>query len=211
MTDKLSVYRGIARAVGERKVASLDETSKIRRLIDGVWADDAGIPACLSAAYWNFAMDEAEVTYSPSVSPQFGYTYAFDKPEDWVRTFMVSNEGSFKNGTYRFKDQGEYWFADDDTIYASFVSKSTSRGMDLALWTPDFCNYVHHHIGALIVADLEGSRSAKADLDKDARRYMNIARARDAMDEAMRFRPQGGWASARRGGYSSRGRSREHG
>jgi hypothetical protein len=211
MTDKLSVYRGVARAVGERKIAALDENTKIRRLIDGVWADDAGVPACLSAAFWNFAMEEAEVTYSPTVSPQFGFRRAFEKPTDWVRTFCVSNEGQFSNGLYRFKDIGEYWFADDDAIYASFVSKSVNRGMDLSLWTPNFCSYVHDHIGSMIVVDLEGSRSAKEELDKSARRKMNVARATDAMDESMRFRPQGGWASARRGGFSSRGRSREHG
>jgi hypothetical protein len=204
MADKLSVYRGVCRACGERKLASLTETVKIRRLIDDVWADDAGVKACLQAAYWNFAMQDSAITYSPSVEPEFGFQRAFDKPEDWVRTFQVSNEETFTNLKYRYKDQHPYWYADDDTIYASYVSSDTTRGMDLSLWTPFFTLYVEHHLASLIVVDLENSRSSKQDIEQSGMRYFNKARATDAMDESMKFKPTGSWATARRGGRSGR-------
>lgn len=207
MADKLSVYRGAGRACGERKLASLSENNKLRRLLDDVWADDAGVKACLQAAFWNFAMEDAEITYSPSVTPSFGFRYAFDKPQNWLRTYMVSNEAQFTNGTYRYHDRGDYILADDDTIYVRYVSGSTTRGMDLSLWSPKFTAYVEHHLASLIVVDLENSKASRDDLMALASKLRNEASSIDAMDESMKFKPRGSWATARHGGM----RSREHG
>lgn len=202
MTDKLSVYRGVCRAVGERKLANLTEPVKVRRLIDDVWADPAGVLACLQAKYWNFAMETSSFTNSPSVTPEFGFTYAFDKPEDWLRTFQVSNEPMFTNRRYRFDDRGDYWQADDDTIYAKFLSSSITRGMNLSLWTPNFCLFVENHLGSLIVVDIDNSKTDRDELMKLADRYMNRAAGTDAMDESMRQIPAGSWSTARRGRFS---------
>jgi hypothetical protein len=208
MTDKLSVYRGVARACDERRLSSLTENVKIRRLIDGVWDDPAGLQACLQAAFWNFAMETASFTYSPSITPAFGFQYAFDKPDDWLRTFIVSDDEMFSNRQFQYDDRGDYWMADCETIYVKYLSKSVTRGMDLSLWTPGFCDYVHHHLASLIVGDLESSKTSKDDLEMRSRRKLNIARATDAMDESMRFRPQGSWSRARQGSSSNDGGNR---
>ena len=141
MASKLSVYNGANRILGERKLASLTENRASRRRLDSVWDGDTGVLWCLQQGLWNFAMETIELTYSPSVTPAFGYTYAFDKPTDWVRTARVSDDEGFC-GRLDYKDQVDYWFANPDTIYVKYVSKAVTRGLDLSLWTPNFTDFV---------------------------------------------------------------------
>jgi hypothetical protein len=76
MASKLSIYNGALLALGERKLSSLTEARGSRRRLDSVW-DDGGVKSCLQAGFWNFAMQSIELTYSPSITPAFGYRYAF--------------------------------------------------------------------------------------------------------------------------------------
>lgn len=203
MASKLSVYNGANRILGERKLASLTENRASRRRLDSVWDGDTGVLWCLQQGLWNFAMETIELTYSPSVTPAFGYTYAFDKPTDWVRTARVSDDEGFC-GRLDYKDQVDYWFANPDTIYVKYVSKLSTRGLDLSLWTPNFTDFVEHHFAASICMATTNSGTTKAELDKLVKKKLNQARSTDAMDEAPENLPPGTWSQSRRGG-STRG------
>src|SRR5688572_27983577 len=133
MASKLSLYNAALAVIGERKLASLTEARAPRRRLDTVW-DDGGVKTCLQAGYWNWAMRAAELSYSPSITPAFGLRHAFDKPEDWVRTWLVSRDDRFTEELHGYEDEAAYWYADLDTIWVRYVSSDTSWGMDLSLW-----------------------------------------------------------------------------
>jgi hypothetical protein len=203
MASKLSVYNSALLAIGERKLASLAETRPLRRRLDSVW-DDNGPQFCLQQGCWNFALKTVELTYSPSVTPAFGYTYAFDKPTDWLRTACVSDDEQFINRRFDFEDQAAYWFANPETIYAKYVSKDTAYGMDLSLWTPNFAEYVAHHFATKICKVTTGSSTERDQLMAMTKRLLSKALTTDAMDESAQFLPRGQWSQSRRG---NRGRS----
>jgi hypothetical protein len=200
MASKLSVYNGALRILGERKLASLSESRASRRRLDSVYDGDTGVLWCLQQGMWNFAMETAEITYSPSVTPAFGYSYAFDKPTDWVRTARLSDDEGFCNLLFDYEDQVNYWFANPDTIYVKYVSKATTRGLDFSLWTPNFTSFVEHHFAQSICMATTQSAEKSANLEAIVKRKLLTARATDAMDEAPKLKPAGSWSRARRGG-----------
>lgn len=198
MSDKLSLYNAALLALGERKLSSLTENRAPRRRLDSVW-DGGGVKFCLQQSFWNWAMQTVELTFSPSVTPAFGFRYAFDKPTDWVRTFMVSADETFSVPLLEFEDQAAYWWANVNTLYVRYVSDDNAYGMDLSLWPENFTRYVEHYFALRICKAETNSNTDKDQLERDVKRYLNIAKATDAMDETTRFPPPGSWASARRG------------
>lgn len=204
MTSKLALYNGANLVLGERKLSSLTEGRPSRRRLDSVF-DDGGVKSCLQAGFWNFAMQTIELTYSPSITPAFGFQYAFDKPTDWVRTFMVSQEGSFSCPYLGYEDQGAYWYADVDTLYIRYVSDDAEFGGDLSLWPENFTRYAEHYFAWRITKATSNSNTDKDLLAADLKRLLNVARATDAMDETTRFPPQGSWSRARQGTRRSDG------
>lgn len=199
MASKLILYNLANLALGERKLVSLAEQRPSRRRLDTVWEAD-GVRECLAEGFWNFAMDEQRIEYNTSVTPAFGFAYAFDKPEGWVRTYAVSNDGRFENGSMPYDDKREYILADSPTIYVKFVSGSTDFGGDLSLWPEKFTAFAAHHFAHKVCIAATNSMTAKDDIGKERKRLLLSARSTDAMDENVKFLPAGSWSRARRGG-----------
>lgn len=198
MPSKLSIYNGALREVGERKLASLSENREPRRVLDSIWDDDA-LKTCLAAGQWNFATNTIELTYSPSVDPAFGYTYAFDKPDDWVRTTGVFSDENISSPLLHYKDEGDYWYADLDTIYVSYVDAGTSYGGDYGKWPANFTRFVETWLAARICMSLTQNQSKRDNLERDAEVWLVKAKSTDAMDEPTKPLPEGSWSRARRG------------
>lgn len=196
--SKLSVYNGALLVLGERKISSLTEARASRRRLDSVWDDD-GIRSCLSSGFWNFAMQSIELTYSPSITPGFGFTYAFDKPTDWVRTAVVSADENFTDELLNYEDQGQYWYANEDTLYIRYISDDNAFGMDIANWPANFTRYVEHYFAQRITKGTSNSTADTEALEAKVKRLLNEAKATDAMDESTKALRPGSWSRARRG------------
>jgi|AGTN01.3.fsa_nt_gi hypothetical protein len=205
MADKLSVYNGALLALGERKLVSVTENRASRRRLDSVW-DANGVKSCLQAGFWNFAMRALELSFSPSITPAFGLRYAFDKPSDWVRTWLVSGDDRFTEELRGYEDEGAYWYADPDTIWVRYVSNDSQLGGDLSLWPENFTRYVEGYFAWRICKSTTGSNGDKDSLGAEMERLLKRARATDAMDETTRFPPEGSWSKSRRGWGSRRDR-----
>lgn len=207
MASKLSLYNGALLILGARKLTSLSQNVASRRRLDTVWDGDTGVLRCLEQGLWNFAMRTVSLSFSPSVDPEFGYTYAFDKPEDWVNTAQMSDDENFC-GVLDFEDKGTYWYADPETIYAKIVSKDTAYGLDLSLWTPGFTEYAEHHFASKICKATTGSEQETLDLVGLTEKKLRLARSKDAMNEGPKTPPPGTWSRSRRGNSSSRERGK---
>lgn len=208
MASKLGVYNGALNIeLGERKLSSLTENRPSRRRLDTVWDGDTGVLWCLEQGLWNFAMETAAVTYSPSVTPGLsdagGYLRAFDKPEHFRRLALLSDDAGFCNSLVDYVDEGAYWFANCDTLYVKYVSSDSQRGLDLSLWPANFTKFVQLHFAESICMATTNSEERRLELEKKKKRALNVARSTDAMNESPRFPPVGSWTRARRGGGSS--------
>lgn len=207
---KLKLYNWSLLEIGERKLSSLSDDVQARHLLDLVWDSGEIVNYLLAQGHWNFASRTSEISYNSAVEPDFGYSRAFSKPSDWVRTSMFAADEYFVNPLEAYEDEAEYWFADVDTIYVKYVSNDNAYGNDMSLWPPTFSRWVSVYLASRICESLTQNRTKMEELEKRAERLLIDARSKDAMNEPSRFLPSGSWARSRssgwRGDRGSRGR-----
>lgn len=204
MASKLGIYNEALGHLEERRITSLSEAREPRRVLDDYW--DSNLGYCLEQGFWNFAMRAVQVDSSTSVTPTFGYSYAFAKPSDWVRTFLVASDEDQRSPLLDYKDEPNYWYAEFDPLYISYVSKDAAYGLDLSIWPETFANYVALRLAKQACIRITSSASMKNELMVYEKRALADARSKDAMNEPPGFAPRGSWVRSRGGGYYNRSR-----
>lgn len=204
MTTKLSIANGALRLLNERQLTQSELTNNSRepaRVFNAIW-DDGGVRACLESGQWKFAKRSVMVDASPSVAPEFGYTYAFDKPTDWVRTIGVWGDGTMDMPLRAYREEAGFWFASLETIYVAYVSDDVTFGLDYSLWPQTFVAFVQAHFAAEMAGPMT---DAGKELLTVRKRRLNEALSNDAMADPSKNLPVGSWVRARVSGRSRYG------
>lgn len=205
MTSKLTIYNGALTILGERKLATVTENRPARFKLDDIYDNDL-LDRVLQHGQWNFAKRTVELQASTSTTPSFGYQFAFDKPTDFIRTLKVAADAFFQQPLTQYEDEASWWFADIETLYASYVSNDSQYGTDFSLWPPNFTEYVEHYLAYKTAPTIAGLNFNEDELEKKKDKKLLEAKATDAMESPTRFLPKGNWASARQGfGSGERG------
>lgn len=204
---RLGFYNEALRLLGERPLASLTEAREPRRILDSVW-DAGAIDYVLEQGQWQFAMRTIQITFSPSVEPPFGYRYAFDKPEDLIRTVAVCTDEFFQQPNLYHTDEAGFWFADDETLFVKYVSNHVNYGYDLSRWPQAFQKYVAAYFASEACVALNKSDSTEQKILQKLDKRHKDAMSKDAMSEPTKMLPMGTWVNARFGGINRRDRGR---
>lgn len=203
MATKLGIYNGVLRLCRERKLKNLDENRKPRRLIDTVWADNDPIKFCLELSQWQFATKTVKLEPSADVEPEFGFKYAFEKEEDYVRPVSVSFDEYFQSRLtgQQYADEQDYLFSDVNILYLKYVSNSDLYGRNMGLWPPSFQHLVESFIAYEIVGDLTNSSTIRKEVEDAYEKRMSSAQNKDGVNRPTRqVGGRGGWNGARNGG-----------
>jgi len=200
-TDKLRVYNAALRQLGQRKLSSLSENGPSRRVLDDHWPDV--LDYCLEQGLWNFAMRAVEMDSSASAEIYFGFDYAYQKPDDWLRSVAFSDDGTFRDEFTDVRDENGFWFANCQPLYVRFISHD--RGIDLSTWPQTFADYVATRLAYKSAPGIVNSDAKTDALAKAEMRARSEARNKDAMNEPSQPLSEGRWVQARRGfRYGSR-------
>jgi hypothetical protein len=204
MTTKIEVYNAALTHLGEREIASLSEDNEPRRALDSVYSRAAGY--CLERGMWNFGKRTISITPSEDIAPEFGFTNAFEKPDDWVRTMRIADNENFAQPLMHMQDEAGVWYADVTPLYVEYVSNGTSYGMNLSKWPETFTDYVSIRLARLICRRITSSDSKYDEMRKDEIKALTVARANDAMNQPPGMPPQGTWVVSRSAGRTHRSR-----
>lgn len=196
MTTQLDIYNGALLLCGERFLASLTENREPRRLLDRVWASN-GIKTCLEQGQWRFAMRTVQIDYDPSIEPTFGYTRAFEKPDDWVLTSSLCEDEFFRSPQTRYFDESGYWYSDLDTLYVRYVSSDPNYGFDMNKWPDSFREYVEEFFASKVILKLSNSSDEEASSMRRLKAKLKTAKSRTAMADATAFPARGAWGLSR--------------
>jgi hypothetical protein len=194
---QLSLYNQALRLVGETKLASLTANRPERYALDSIWDEDP-IKQMLEEAQWTFAIRSLEWNYDSSVTSDFGYLYAFTKPDNYVRSAAICSDEYYKEPITAFSDENNYWSCDYQTIYVKYVSDNALFGRDYSLWTELFRTCVATKMAAELAISLTKSQSIMDNLNMRLKKSISDAKNLDAMNEPTRFPPAGNWTRARR-------------
>jgi hypothetical protein len=137
--------------------------------------------------------------YDPSVTPEFGYNRAFNKPTDWVLTSAFCEDEYFNEPLLEYVDEAGYWYAELDEIYVRYVSNDSNYGNDLSLWPATFADYVAAHFAAKIILKLTSDEKKRDDVLKWEKRELKEAKSNDAMAGPQQMPATGYWAKSRYG------------
>lgn len=207
-TSRLGLYNGALLLCGQRAIASLTVNEEARYLLDTVY-NNGGIRYCLELGQWLFARRAVRIDYDTSQDPGFGYARAFSKPADWVATSAVCQDGFYKQPLLRYQDEGDYIYADLDTIYARYISDDAGFGGDFSRWPESFREYVEAHFASKVIHSLTGDKEKlQALLGSDLTGQKNgilvsrrkVAKNKTAQAEPTQFAATGSWVRARGGG-----------
>ncbi len=200
--DRLRLYNGALELCGERSLADLSEVREPRRLLDDVW-DRGGVLRCLAQGQWGFATRTVRLDYDPSLEPEFGYRRGFDQPDDFITTVALCSDESFLTPLLRYTFEAGFWFADCDQIFLSYVSDDEAYGLDWALWSEPFKEFVEAYFAFRIVHRLTQDKERIVLVAKNLKSARLEAKNHDMQQKPTRFPPPGSWTTARTGGRSS--------
>jgi hypothetical protein len=206
MTDRLSLYNGGLKILKQRKLSALTDAVEARYVLDDEY--DKVVAWALEQGLWNFALRTLAVEASVDVESEFGPTYAFERPEDYVRLNAISGNGHFDPTLNDYVDEGEYWLASVNPLYVSYVSNDTSYGMNLGRWPQTFVSTVEHELayraGPALTA--MGAREYQ-DLERRRDKVLRDARSKDALNQPAQRPPSGRLVGAREGFGTRRGQT----
>lgn len=208
-TVRLRLYNEVLRLHGDKRLSSVNEQSESRRILDDVWEQDP-VRYVLEKALWKFARRTVSVSADASLTTISGWEYGFLKPDDVARVAAVSETESFSEPFLTYQDEGEYWYANVDPIFVSYVSFDGDFGYNTELWTKTFEHVVAAYMATKSVKRLtkEGLKLGQ-DIDKYYRKLLLEAKANDAQLGPTRFLPEGRFVRAR--GYGGSRRHRDGG
>jgi hypothetical protein len=201
---QLQIYNIAMAALGERELDSLTEDREPRRIMDEIWNRGQGMPHyALEQGYWDFAMRTQKWDSSTTVTPEFGYTYAFEKPSDFVHLDMISADENFGYPLTDYEIEAGFFYAWVDPLYVRYVSDDSTYGNDLSLWPDTFTKWVGYYMAG------EGAPRLKNDVDmekleKRINKALIDARSKDAKQGPVRFTPLSSWNQSRYSRYFNR-------
>ena len=201
MASRLSVYNGALRLLGCGPLQGLGDRREERVKLDEVWNDEF-IKVVLAEGQWNFAMRSVSLSYSPSLEPDFGLQYAFDRPTDCVRVSYFCSDGSFSSPIENYQPELSYWFSDVDTIYVRYISSDASYGGDLGKWPAFFAQFVEAHLACEVRQGITQSQVLLNELEIRRKQRLDKALSVDAMEAPTRRLPSGSWVRSRTRGNS---------
>jgi hypothetical protein len=202
MADRLAIYNmALLHLKANARLTSLSENRPNRYVLDTVWNDGGLVEFVLAQAFWKFAKRTVKIEFEPSVTPAFGYRYAFEVPEDHLKTIAIGQDEYFNFPLTQYNREGNYWFSDLDEIYVQYVSKGDDYGANLLLWPTLFTKYVELYLAVEASGRIEGgdTNSLKTLASRMAT-ALSEAAAQDAMEDPTKFLPPGNWTQSRGGG-----------
>lgn len=196
MIDKLKLYNEALRHLGETKVVE-GENREPKRVLDDIW-DSGFIDFCLEEGQWNFASRTVKLDYTPSITPPFGYRYAFQQPTDFIRMLAIASDEYFNSPVTKYSPEAGYLFCDLESLYIKYVSNDTAYGNNAALWTPSFIKYLGYALAYEAAPRITNNKANTRELFELMQRALLNAHAKNGMARPATFLPSGDWSKSRR-------------
>jgi hypothetical protein len=208
MATKLGLYNGALRVCKSARLEGLTDDVEGRYLLDDVYSGT--VLFCLEAGLWNFAQRSVEISPDDSITPSWGFSFAFLKPDDYVRLVAISDSETMYPTLGNYLDEGTYWHASCNPLFVTYISNDTTDGgLNIANWPESFTRAVEHQLALEIAPHLTSmSEGQLASMEKDADRKMRTAKALDAVNQPAQRPPPGRLVQARMG-YRSLGQRRQ--
>jgi hypothetical protein len=193
---KISTINSALRLLKTRKLTDAELAGNLRepaRIANDIFDADF-VRGCLEAGAWRFALRSQQIFASPSITPDFGFEFAFEKGTDWLRTVGVYDQGDMNQPWSDYRDEATVIYTSIDTLFVTYVSSDVDFGADFAKWPRSFQEFVEAKLASLMAGPMtqEGQEMMSlSDL------YLKRAIGKDVINEPARRQQPGTWVRAR--------------
>lgn len=207
MATKLKLYQGAHLLLKELATGvTVSDDTRFVNTLDIVY-DDV-LSWALEQGFWNFATRTVSIEASEDQEPQFGYSYAVPKPDDYAgRIVAISGDQRFACPLNDYQEEGGlsgFIFCDVDPLYLRYVSNGVAYGLNLAEWPYSFTRAVEYELAFRVAPHLTTmGEQAMDQLEKRKQKALRDARSKDAINQGATWPPAGRLVRSR-GGFGSR-------
>jgi hypothetical protein len=197
MTTQLEIYNMALLHLRETILADLNEDREARYTLDLLWAPVRQV--MLESGFWKFAIRTVKIESDPDVVPNFGLPLAFNKPADWVKTYLVSASEMMDPPHYDWVEEANQFFSNVDPLFLRYVSNATpGYGHDPSKWTAKFTEAFSFELAWRAAPKVTGASDSLLDrLEANKKAALSTALSFEALREPTRRPPQGKFNSVR--------------
>ncbi len=211
MATKLQIWNRALYHLGEGKVVDTDpdvDGTEPAYVFDEVW--ETIVEDALSRGDWNFAIVTTEVSESTTTTVIPGYDYAFDHPDDWIRTVALSFDGDFTDTSLYgpeidVYDERESWFCNSEYLYARYVSSTYAGDSYISTWPPSFVEFLAVLLAEQTCERITQGTEKQDDLEEKVKTRLLKAKSNDARNQPPQRVRTGNWLRSMRGNAQRRG------
>lgn len=196
MATKLGILNDALRAIGDLRLTSLTDDVEARYVLDDAW--DEAVLFCFTEGLWNFATKTEEITADDQLEPIPGFTYAFNKPDNWLRTITIAPTSLFTEEAV-YRDEGGKIYANIETLYIRFISSALADATGAAQWPTSFAKVVSAYLAQECAERISGSNTEGDRLAAQYKAILASAKNKDALDQSKMILRPGNWVRAMRG------------
>lgn len=189
------IYNMALFMLGLDEIVSNDDDSDRRSKLD-VALGTGVVETVLEDVGWKFGVQSDQMTYDPSLEPEWGFTRVFKKPSKMHRLQGLFQDEYFHWPLEYYEDEGDYWYCDLDEIYVKYTS--TDFLTTPSSWPQYFANLVAAYLACLVGPALDGANVKNAEFQKE--KLNSEARSTDAMSGPPQKIHSGSWVRSRGGG-----------
>lgn len=203
MSSQLFIYNEALFHLGERNLASLSENREPKRVLDFFWNDV--VSYCLSQGLWRFARRTVQQDASTTIVPAFGFNFAFEYPNDWIRTQIVSTSPDLDPPLLQYRDENNFIYCNATPLFWSYISADSQYGMNIGGWPENFVDYVVFRLAARACMRIANDKDLRKELVGEENKARRTAKANEAENDPPGLPPVSIWARARRGAFGPGG------
>ena len=188
MESKTSVCNLALARIGGKRITDFDDDSDTKP--EAIYCRlffDQTVRSLLKDHYWPFAKDRvklsADTEWDVDTDNDFGFTYAYHLPADFIRLILFYNGSDKPDGKtyYTYELEGKRLLSSESAVYLKYIKWVTDVGAWDALFTETLILMLASKMTMPLTQELE----IKQDIDKDLTFLFKKVRAMDRMEEQV--------------------------
>lgn len=202
-SDWMNIYNDALLILGLDALTSTSDDSGRRFKLSQALSTGI-VEALMEDCGWQFGFSTEKLEYDSGIEPDWGYSYAFEKPSNLHRIDGLYYDEFLQVPLKEYHDEGNYFYTDVTEFYFQFVS--TDFITTPANWPTHFKKLVAAKMakdaGAALRSEGADVNNAIAIFNEREKNSKSI----DAMQSPPRKLAQGSWTRARYSGNYGKGR-----
>ena len=205
MATRLGISKGVAGILKESAVGiTVSDDTRLMNEINEYY--DSVIEFVLESGFWNFATRTVAIDADTDEEPEFGYTFAIPKPDDYAgRIVDISGDQYFACPLQDYQEEGGldgFIFCNFDPLYLRYISNGNEYGLNLADWPWSFTRAVEYELAFRIAPHLTSmGEQAMDQLEKRKQKALRDAKSKDAVNQGAKWPPAGRLTRSRGGSF----------